>query len=316
MSAMPLGPLPNFLGIGAEKAGSTWLDHCLRLHPQCFLPMTKEVNFFNGLGSNLDRSDRFERCGVEWYRGFFRSAGPAHQAVGEITPVYLTDPEAAGRIADTLPDVRLVAILRDPVTRAHSHCRMVRHIRRETANLESYIDADDPRIIGRGRYVRHLRRFKELFGSDQLHILVFEHAIAEPEQQLTTLTDFLGISPHALENAQASARVNAAAGNRSALIYQLGVRIAARLWESPRTIPIAKALKRSGLYSAVKEANRTPPEDLPLSPEIRIRLADLYSEDNQALAEEFGVDTSSWTTRASARERASATNAEFREAAR
>jgi len=296
------GPLPTFLGIGAEKAGSTWLDHCLRSHPQCFLPETKEVNFFNRYGSDLDVSDRFDRCGVEWYRAFFRDASPSHKAVGEITPIYMSDPEAPTRIADVVPDVRIVAILRDPVTRAHSHYRMIRHKSRSSGELRSFIELQDARIIGRGRYVHHLRRFAELFGRERIFLMSFEQATAAPREHLARLAQFLDLAPEGFAAADLTAPVNAAARNRSAVVYRLGVKLAGSLWMSPHTVPIARLLKRSGVYAAVKSLNRVRAEPFPLEPEMRIRLADLYAEDNQALSKEFGIDVSAWTTPASARD--------------
>ena len=102
-------PLPNFVGIGAQRAATTWAHICLREHPDVFLPDTKEVHFFN---RNFDR-------GIAWYEAHFaRHAGEA--AVGEVTPNYLNNEEAIPRMAHVLPEARLFVILREPIQRANA----------------------------------------------------------------------------------------------------------------------------------------------------------------------------------------------------
>lgn len=86
------GPLPEFIGIGAQRAGTTWLHECLRTHPQVFVPLHKETQFFNL---------HFER-GLDEYRMSFCGAKP-EAVVGEITPNYHHDEKALQRIREALP---------------------------------------------------------------------------------------------------------------------------------------------------------------------------------------------------------------------
>ena len=101
--------LPTFIGIGAQRAGTTWAYNCLAEHPQVFMTRKKEQHFFY---VNYSR-------GLDWYAAQFAGAGSA-VARGEITPDYLYHPEALANIARDLPDARLFVILRNPIDRAVS----------------------------------------------------------------------------------------------------------------------------------------------------------------------------------------------------
>src|SRR5919197_5413106 len=101
--------LPDFLVIGALKAGTTYLDELLRSHHEVCLPATlKELDYF---GRNYER-------GPEWYERWFADCGS--RRAGEVSPEYLGHPQAPARIHRLLPDARLVACLRDPVERVYS----------------------------------------------------------------------------------------------------------------------------------------------------------------------------------------------------
>ena len=102
--------LPNFLVIGSARCGTSWLDENLRQHPEVYLPRDdKEVHFF----------DNKYHMGIEWYERFFE--GSEAQAIGEVTPSYLYYGHVAGRIKEHVPDVKMIALLRNPAERAYSH---------------------------------------------------------------------------------------------------------------------------------------------------------------------------------------------------
>ena len=130
-------PLPDFLVIGAQKAGTTALYAYLRWHPQITGPSWKEVSFF----------DRHWWRGEGWYRGQFplRSGG---RLVGEASPSYLFHPLAPERVHALLPGVKLVALLRDPVARAYSHYQHEVALGREPLSFEDALAAEDERTRG------------------------------------------------------------------------------------------------------------------------------------------------------------------------
>ena len=173
---------PSFLGIGAQRAATTWLHDCLRSHPELALPEQKEVHFFD---ENYDR-------GWQWYADQFPSPSQGRR-VGEITPNYLDHPAAAPRIAADLPDVKLFAILREPVSRAISCYELLGHKFRE----KSFEEACRPGryVVELGLYAKHLKRFYARFPRQQIKIFLMEDFIADPDGTLRDLTGFIGVAP-------------------------------------------------------------------------------------------------------------------------
>ena len=100
---------PDFIGLGAQKAGTSWLHACLYEHPDLYMPASKETHFF---------SNYYDK-GTSWYEAHFRDSLP-HQRVGEFSPTYLYHPDAPKRIYSYDPRVRLIICLREPVSRALS----------------------------------------------------------------------------------------------------------------------------------------------------------------------------------------------------
>ncbi|MGH2637371.1 MAG: sulfotransferase domain-containing protein [Acidimicrobiia bacterium] len=174
-------PLPTFLIIGAQKSATRWLRLNLGLHPDIYTAPI-EIEFFNN-------SERFQTLGVEWYRSQFEGwAG--EEFVGEATPGYMFwrhRPEAlAERIQQVVPDVRLVAILRDPVDRAQS--AVIHHIGFKTLSPDADVvdvvrrtaPEDDPLgIVSGGWYGACLEPFQRRFG-DQLLVLLHDDTEDDP----------------------------------------------------------------------------------------------------------------------------------------
>jgi hypothetical protein len=199
--------LPEFLIIGAQKAGTTWLRALLRRHPAVYMP-DREVHFFN-------KDPHYEQ-GLDWYARWFQAVDDG-QLVGEKSPNYLwTNVPAEGsdapnghrRIADAIPDVQLIALLRDPVDRAisaynHHLCRgrLPPHV-----SMERVLFGDHQHLCRRhgiltmGAYDRHLKDYLEVFDRDQLLVLIFEeHVVADPDAGLRRACAFLDLDPARVE---------------------------------------------------------------------------------------------------------------------
>src|SRR6187200_1451927 len=130
-------PLPDFLVIGAQKAGTTALYAYLRWHPGITGPSWKEVSFF----------DRHWWRGEAWYRGQFplRAGG---RLVGEASPSYLFHPLAPERARSLVPDAKLIALVRNPVDRAYSQYQHAVALGREPLSFEDALAAEDERLVG------------------------------------------------------------------------------------------------------------------------------------------------------------------------
>jgi hypothetical protein len=182
------GRLPDFLVIGAMKAGTTSLYHYLREHPQVFMPSTKEIMFFD---------DRHEwHRGVDWYRGRFADAGDA-LAVGEASTSYTKYPAADGvpeRVASVLGSPRLIYVVRDPVERIRSHYLYNLTRGTEWRPIEEAV-AREPAYLDVSRYAMQLERYLAFFRLED--ILVFD-AIELRTNRETTLRrvfEYLGVDP-------------------------------------------------------------------------------------------------------------------------
>jgi Sulfotransferase domain len=206
-----LRPLPDFLILGAQKAGTTALYAYLRWHPQVTGPSFKEVSFF----------DRHYARGERWYRAHMpvRRSG----IVGEASPSYLFHPLAPERVAHMLPDVRLIALLRDPVDRAFSHYQHEVALGREQLSFEEALAREDERMsselermladptyfshawwnytyAARGRYAEQLERWFEAFPREQLLVLLTDELAADTAGTYRRTLDFLGVDSRELDS--------------------------------------------------------------------------------------------------------------------
>jgi hypothetical protein len=199
---------PDFVIIGAQRGGTTSLYAYLSAHQQIIPAVTKEIHYL---------TDRHER-GLDWYRGQFPAAIPNVARTGEATPYALFHPLAPRRLRDVAPHARIIALLRDPVTRAYSHYSMERARGDEPFDFAAAIAAEPARLAGeedrllsdstavshahkhfsylaRGDYAPQLARWLEHFPREQILVLRSEDLYAQPSQTFAQVASFLGIEP-------------------------------------------------------------------------------------------------------------------------
>lgn len=196
------GCLPDFLGIGAQKSGTTTLYQILGTHPDVFVPKRKELQYFT---MHYQRS-------MEWYASCFQGALPHHR-VGEITPYYLYHTPTAERIAERLPHVRLIVMLRDPVSRCISHYFHSVRLGVETLSIEDAFSAEPLRLAGsrgstaksvegsfshlhhsyldRSRYEVQLKRWMAIFPKSQILLIRSEDMFDAPVNTWNQIQSFL-----------------------------------------------------------------------------------------------------------------------------
>jgi hypothetical protein len=211
--------LPDFLIIGAQKGGTTSLYDYLGQHPQIARSLRKEINFFTG---GPDPEVDLWRLGEGWYRAHFplRAKMAPGQKAFEASPDYMLHPLAAGRIAGLLPDVKLVAMLRNPTDRAISHYfHNVREgeparngetlpigaaMAAEEARMAPILAAEDYRCVAfralsyklRGHYADQLARYLALFPRENLLVLRAEDLFEDPDGLMARLFAFLDVAPN------------------------------------------------------------------------------------------------------------------------
>ncbi len=202
--------LPNFLLIGAAKSGTTTLYHCLAQHPQVFTSEMKEPAFFAFVDEELNFTGPGDRLATRYtvtdlnrYQALFQDAGDA-LVVGEGSTEYLHNPRAPERIKQTLPDVKLIAVLRHPVERAYSAYLMHRRMGTETlTDFETALRAGPQRTadgwlgmwdyFNGGCYYTHLKRYYDRFPRDQIQVYLYEDLQADPVGLAQEVYRFLGV---------------------------------------------------------------------------------------------------------------------------
>jgi hypothetical protein len=183
-----VGALPDFVIIGAQKGGTSFLYHLLTLHPLVEPAALKELHFF-------DNPELFDH-GAEWYRRCFprlNSKDGQRSMTGEATPYYLFDPPVAKRMAQIVPQARLIALLRNPIDRAYSHYQMQVKRGTEPRTFEEAIEQQHSSYMSRGIYVDQLLRWFEFFGKEQMLILKSEDFFERPVETLKVVLTFLDL---------------------------------------------------------------------------------------------------------------------------
>ena len=183
---------PDFIIIGAMKAGTTTLWEYLRRHPEIFMCYPKEPQFFS-------REHIFQR-GVEWYEDLFAEA-TGTQVCGEASTCYSRAPHfspVAKRIFDHCPDVKLIYILRNPVERAYSHYAHLMRERfvRKKGPITGFAEAlaESPEIVDASRYAYQIEQYRQYFSEEQILILDFEDLRTDPALTLRRVQQFLGVA--------------------------------------------------------------------------------------------------------------------------
>jgi Sulfotransferase domain len=209
--------LPDFLILGAPKAGTTAIYHALKQHPGVFMPKQKELRFFAFDGKKIEKGDPVNRkvvTDIDTYRGHFSDA-EGSQIKGEASPGYLSSEEAPGRIRSTVPEARLIAILRNPVERAFSHFLFAVQQGYEPPDAKFLQALRDPYVDYRGfrrrrpyvidgLYGRSLSRYLQLFGREQLHLIRYEELEASPQRVLHELYLFLELDTAGTESGESA----------------------------------------------------------------------------------------------------------------
>jgi hypothetical protein len=208
--------LPDFVIIGAQKSGTSSLYRYLTQHPQVRESSVKEVHYFDG---GLEEGTDTYTFGERWYRSHFPMASEMAPGVQsyEASPLYMLHPLVAGRMAQILPRVKLVAILRDPTDRALSHYfhnvrkNAVRRCKEELGPGAA-MAAEEERLApvlargdygdeafraysykARGRYLEQIERYWAHFPRENLLVLRAEDLFEDPAGLMGGLCDFLGL---------------------------------------------------------------------------------------------------------------------------
>lgn len=289
--------VPDFFVVGAYRSGTTFLYQSLRQHPEVFLPTIKEPNFFAVDDNPTATPELIARSVVdrERYEALYRDAGSS-QRTGDMSPEYLRNRSAPGRIHRSHPDAPLVAILRNPVDRVWSDYLM--HRSRGTERCESLAQAlteqDDrragtdrnaPHYIDAGMYHQQLTRYFEFFGRDQLLVLLYDDLLADPRSVLEKVFTHIGVEPSF--EVLIEQGVNAGGVPKNALMAS-ALRIKSKL--APHVRPAAADRLRP-LWNRVLRRNLDKPR---MTDADRDALRGVYRREVEALEALIGRDLGRW----------------------
>jgi hypothetical protein len=234
---------PNFIVIGAQRSGTSWLYEVLERHPSFWLPPIKELHFFDdpllhnkkryynflrmrliaGLGfrhplSLWDARYFLQSRGDEWYRQLFSSANKRGMLTGDVTPSYATLDESAFRCMHVInPSVKIVFIMRDPITRSWSSVLKSRQKHGEPYLPTPQVAIDHAHrdgVVNKSSYISTIERLEQVFPETQIFYGFFDDIISEPDLFIIRLLTFLGCEAGDVARLLPSGPVGPAAGGR------------------------------------------------------------------------------------------------------
>jgi len=294
---LEMGRRPDFLIIGAAKAGTSTLYDYLVSHPGIHMSPIKEPCFF-------DANVGWHK-GWSWYSSLFSGALP-DQICGEASTNYTRWPQVPGvpaRISEYIPDVKLIYIMREPVNRAYSHYlhRYVKEVRPGEPFRESFEEfvEHDPMCLDSSDYLLQIQQYLLYFPRDAMHFLLLEDLQQHPAEVLERIFRFLELDsyPGALDKGKIQS--NEALAFRQA---KLRGHITAPLKQIPLVSALASLLPQSwrdAIFSVLQKTSfgervKSNYEPKPMEPETRVSLTDRFASSNKSLSDLTELDLSRW----------------------
>jgi Sulfotransferase domain len=293
--------MPNFLIIGAAKSGTTSLYHYLKQHPQIYMSSIKETEFFAFEGEQLNfcgpgDMQRSSITNLEDYQKQFQRV-LNETAIGEASPVYLYSPKAPERILHYIPDVKLIAILRNPVERAYSQFLMfIRDGREPVLDFAKALQQEKTRKLNNwewgwcyldiGFYYLQLKRYFDLFEHNQIKVYLYEDLEASPARLLKDIFQFLNVDENFLPDK--SIRYNATGIPKNKFWHQLLFKPS--FIKAPFKLLLPLELRKR-IRLDLSNRNLVKPH---LSSSLRKQLLQVYRDDILKLQDLIQRDLSKW----------------------
>lgn len=180
---------PDFIGVGAQRSGTSWLYNCLIEHPNIFMPQ-KEVHYFD---------KHCETKSIHWYDELFHQEGDK-KVTGEFTPDYMFHQQTISEIHNHYPDAKLIIILRNPIERSYSAYNLFKsHGRFKDMNFEEALTAE-PFLLEQSLYSEQIKNIYKYFKKEQVFIGFYEDISNQPLKLYQSVCDFLNVENNILPN--------------------------------------------------------------------------------------------------------------------
>ena len=295
--------LPNFIILGAANSGTTSLYDYLKQHPDIYMPEVKEPRFFAFEDEVLDfcgPGDEHRNANsvtqLNDYKALFRSV-TNETAIGEASPPYLYIPKAAQRIQHHIPEAKLIAILRNPATRAFSNFMHQRAIGYEPlTDFSMAVEEEKARIENnwsfiwhytkRGYYYEQIKRFRELFPHENIRIYLYEDFSKNNLSVIQDIFRFLGVDETFRPNV--SIQHNPTGEPKSQFFLRLLRDPSAAKAMAKRLLPYSLRANLKSRLLARNTARQAMPRD------IRRKLMEGYRPDIAKLEKLLDRDLSVW----------------------
>ncbi len=180
----------DFIGVGDQRSASTWIFQCLKEHPEVCASKRKEIRFFD--------IDRLYNKGIEYYKTFFNHCHKSKKK-GEFTPSYIRNEKAANRIKEQFPNTKIIICLRNPIEKLFSLYRYCKTSGIGSTSIYNSFEEmlkDKPERIYENFYYKKVKRYFELFGENNVKIIIFEDIEDDPWGVISNLYSFLNINPN------------------------------------------------------------------------------------------------------------------------
>jgi Sulfotransferase domain len=270
--------LPEFMGVGPGRTGTSWLHNALAGHVD--LPLhVKETQFFN----------HYYDKGIDWYAYHFRHAS-GERPVAEICP-YFNHPKASERIHLHLPDCKFICTIRDPVDHAYSAYKLLRRYVWARGSFEEVL-ASRPHMTRGNRYAAHLRRWFDQCGRENMLVTWYDDLRADPQAYIDRVCDFVGLARFRLdEHSREGREVNSFARAPKNRHLAQNARHVMYWLKERRFYRVIEALGSAGVWDFCYGRGEPYP---PLTPQQELRLRERFRPEIEALEELLGCDLSRW----------------------
>lgn len=296
--------MPNFLLIGAAKSGTTAIYTYIKQHPEIFMSTPKELRFFSYSGSYPEGLDeKFLHKGVTTLNEYIAhfDAVKDEKAIGEASPMYLYTPGAAEKIKTTIPDIKLLAILRNPVDRAYSaYMHAIREWNEPADSFREALKKEPERIAAgwgmlwhytnAGFYSEQLERYYGIFDPGQIKVVLYDDLVKNTEYLMKNIFEFLDVDSTFVPDT--SARPNVSGFPKNSGFHKFMYRLF--MEDNPikqiSRIIFPKKLRRDVMVNMrlLNLEKKKMPKD------IRSELTDLFREDITKLEKLINRDLSFW----------------------